>query len=322
MQSLPLVYVGIVTWNSDKYLPACLQALSLQSDVAFKLVVVDNASIDNSLEIIKNQFPAAPILRNLSNTGFCHAHNQAILASTGKYYMALNPDIEIEPGYLSALVRELEKRPQVGAAAGKLLLKPKSQNPPKLDSTGLFINRSRRQYLRGHGEIDHGQYDQPGDVFGVDGAAPLYRREMLEDIKIDGQYFDESFFAHKEDVDLAWRARLLGWGCWYTPEAVAFHERNFKPGQRDSVSNEVRVHAVKNRYYLLLKNELPSGWLRDGLPIMWYDLKIIIYLFLFERSSLKAFCLLWKDRARVKARRQEIMQRRRVQPKEMLAWFR
>jgi GT2 family glycosyltransferase len=315
------VSVGIVTWNSDVHLPSCLSSLALQTGVDFELTVVDNASIDASVGLVKQQFPDAIIIRNSSNTGFCHAHNQAIRASKGRYYLPLNPDIEMELGYIFNLFKDLEARPSFGLAAGKLLLKPHQTKPYVLDSTGLFIDRRRRQFLRGHAEVDLGQYDQPGEVFGVDGAAPLYRREMLEDINIDGQYFDEIFFAHKEDVDLTWRARLLGWGCWYNPEAVAFHKRNFKPGQRESIPAAIKVHAIKNRYLLLIKNELLSGWFRDGIPILWYDLKIFIFLCLYERTSLKAFSILWENRSKVIMWRQEIRRRIRVQPAEMLAWF-
>jgi len=317
----PLVSVGIVTWNSAIHLPECLCALALQTQVAIELIIVDNASTDSSIGVITEYFPDAVIIRNAYNTGFCHAHNQAILASKGSYYLALNPDVEMEQGYLFYLVRGLEENPGFGSAAGKLLLKPRQSLPSRIDSTGLFIDRRRRQFLRGHMEVDKGQFDQPGDVFGVDGAAPLYRRKMLEDIKIYDQFFDEFFFAHKEDVDVAWRARLLGWGCWYCPSAVAYHERSFKPGQREVVSPAIRVHAVKNRYLLLIKNETPSSFLKDGIQIFWYDLKIFVYMCLFERSSLKAFQFIWQNRLRLLDWRREIYDRIRVKPDEVLSWF-
>jgi GT2 family glycosyltransferase len=312
----PLVSVCLVTWNSAACLTATLEALAQQSYPDFEIVVVDNASNDDSVNRVQACFPDAQLILNHENRGFCGGHNQAIRASHGIYYMALNPDVVMKPNYISALVDALESHPECGSAAGKLL-----QAPGIIDSTGLFINRRRQQYLRGHGEADQGQYDMPGDVFGVDGAAPLYRREMLEDVKIDGQYFDEIFFAHKEDVDLAWRARLLGWGCWYSPVAVAFHERSFKPGRREVVSPAIRVHAIKNRYLLLIKNELPTGWFRDGLQILWYDLKIFVYISLFERSSLQAIGILWHNWSRVWDWRKKISRRVRVKPIEILPWF-
>lgn len=317
----PLISIGLVTWNSAAHLPGCLNALANQEYANFELIVADNASADDSLELVLRHYPNAKVIRNAGNTGFCHAHNQAIQASKGVYYLPLNPDVEMKTGYISNLVRALENRQGYGLAAGKLLLIPHEEDRWRLDSTGLFIDRCRRQYLRGHGEIDHGQYDKSGEVFGVDGAAPLYRREMLEDIKIDSQYFDESFFAHKEDVDLVWRARLFGWGCWYQPLAVAYHRRSFRPGKREAVTPDIRVDAIKNRYLLLIKNETTSGWRRDWFHIIWYDLKILAYICLFERSSLKAFSLLWHDWPRAQAWRREIVRRTRVKPDDILNWF-
>lgn len=317
----PLVSIGLVTWNSAAHLPSCLGALARQEYANFELIIVDNASTDHSLELATQYQPGARAIRNTTNMGFCHAHNQAIQASKGVYYLPLNPDVEMDSRFILNLVDSLEKLKGYGLAAGKLLLKPQEANLPRFDSTGLFLDRRRRQYLRGHGEFDQGQYDKPGDVFGVDGAAPLYRREMLEDIKMDGQYFDESFFAHKEDVDLAWRARLFGWGCWYQPLAVAYHQRSFKPGKREEVALSTRIDAVKNRYLLLIKNETAAGWCRDWPHILWYDLKILGYICLFERSSLKAFYLLWHEWPRARALRREITRRIRIQSADILTWF-
>jgi GT2 family glycosyltransferase len=311
-----LVSVCIVTWNSGNVLPATLDALARQSYSNLEIIAVDNGSNDDSIIQVKTRFQNAKVIPNRENLGFAGGHNQGIQASQGDYYLALNPDVSLQGDYIFKMVESLESHPTAGTAAGKLLRMPKV-----IDTTGLFMNRWRQQYLRGHGEMDSGQYDEPEEVFGADGAAPLYRRDMLEDIKIDGQYFDESFFSHKEDVDVAWRARLLGWGCWYTPDAIAFHERFFKPGQRESISPAIRIHAIKNRYLLLAKNELISGWKRDGLQILLYDLKIFVYLCLFERSSLKAVSILRRLWPQTRAWRRETMARMRVSPAEMLAWF-
>jgi len=311
-----LVSIGLVTWNSAEKLPATLAALENQNYRHFELIVVDNASIDNSIEQIRAYFPNARIIKNKENRGFCGGHNQAIYHSKGKYYLPLNPDVKMMPEYIVELVDALESHANCGSAAGKLL-----REPGVIDTTGLFINRRRQQYLRGHGEFDHGQFETPEEVFGVDGAAPLYRREMLEDIQIDGWYFDELFFAHKEDVDLAWRARLLGWHCWYQPKAIAFHERNFKPNQRALISTTVRMNAVKNRYLLLLKNENFRGILRDGFHILWYDIKIFIYLCLFESSSLKALIDIWRFMPEILVVRRKIAKKTRVNSKELLDWF-
>ncbi len=318
----PLVSVGLVTWNSASFLPATLGALAQQDYPDLELIVVDNASADDSLELVSRNAKPTTIIRNDTNTGFCHAHNQAIEASMGAYYLALNPDVEMQRGYIQHLVQALEENPTAGSALGKLLLTGEGTGIQLLDSTGLFLDRRRRQWARGHGEVDRGQYEDSCEVFGPDGAAPLYRRAMLEDVKIQGQYFDESFFAHKEDVDVAWRARLLGWGCRYEPTAVAFHHRTFRPGRRTNIAPEIRLHAVKNRYFLIVKNESLEGWRRDWLQILWYDLKILAYICLFERSSLAGLRLLWQHRRDLMSWRRAIQTRSRVSPRDLLAWFR
>lgn len=319
--SSPLISAGIVTWNSAGDLPACLVSLRAQTIKEVEVIFVDNGSADDSLEIAAAHFPGARVIRNMDNAGFCAAHNQAIRASGGRYYLPLNPDVALAPDYLERIIEALDGSPASGLGGGKLLLGSPAGLPQRIDSAGLFLDRRRRQYLRGFGEIDAGNFDTCEEVFGIDGAAPVYRRAMLEDIRVEGEYFDEAFFAHKEDVDLAWRARLLGWRCLYIPAASAHHKRTFKPGQRRQIASEVRLHAVKNRYLLLLKNEAACTWRRDWLHILWYDLGILGYLLLFERRSLAAMGLLKRCYRRALSWREQTWQRVRVSPAEMFGWF-
>jgi GT2 family glycosyltransferase len=320
-----LVSVGVVTWNSAGDLPGCLEAIARQTHPHLQVIVVDNGSRDASLEIVAARCPQALVLRNPGNAGFCRAHNQAIRAAKGDFYLPLNPDVVMEPDYVATLVSALERLPGYGSAGGKLLQsgpEPDS-GPARFDSTGLFIDRRRRQYLRGHGEPDRGQYQNEEEVFGVDGAAPLYRRTMLDDVSFEGEYFDESFFSHKEDVDLAWRARLLGWRCRYVPAAVAHHRRTFRPGasKRRRIDPAIKVHGVKNRYLLLLKNDSWRGLRRDALPVVVYDLATFGYLLARERTSLAALKMLRDLWPRTLAWRRAIWARVR-EPDALSDWLR
>ena len=314
--SKPLVSAGLVTWNSRNDLPATLDALSRQGYPDIEVIAVDNGSDDDSVAQVGSRFPQANMILNTENMGYSGGHNQGILAARGDYYLPLNPDVILEPGYVEHLVETLEKHPDAGAAAGKL-----QRAPGVIDTTGLFINRRRQQFLRGHGEPDRGQYDRQEEVFGVDGAAPLYRRTMLEDAReVSGDYFDQDFFAYKEDVDLAWRARWLGWSTRYEPRAMAIHGRTFQPGNR-SVSPRIRFYSVRNRYLLLMKNECREGWRRDALPILFYDLQIALYLLLRERGSLGALRAAFGLREQMGRKHSALMARRRVSPDTMLRWF-
>ena len=317
-----LVSVGIVSWNSARDLAACLQSLQSQTYQPVELIIVDNNSTDSSLMIVQESAPNAKIIHNKENRGFCGGHNQAIRASQGEFYLPLNPDIFLEPDYISSAVQAMNTDTRTGLVATCLFLGTQLDAPKRIDSTGLFIDRKRRQYLRGFEEEDREIYHQFGEVFGVDGAAPLYRRQMLEEICIDGQYFDELFFAHKEDVDVSWRARLSGWKCVYTPLSIAYHRRTFKPGKnRALIGKEIKFHAVKNRYLLLLKNETRSSWGRDWYRILWYDLKILSYILLFEQTSLKAVISILQNWGRIMAWRKHIQKNIKVSDDEILSWF-
>jgi GT2 family glycosyltransferase len=316
MPKEPLVSIGVVTWNSADHLPACVKAIRGQTYPRLELIVVDNASTDASLHCFAPCAGSIQILKNLCNLGFAHAHNQAIAVAHGDYYLALNPDVAMEPEYVSRLVSALEQYADCGMAGGKLLL-----NSRQIDSTGLFLDRKRRQYLRGHMELDTGQYDQSGEVFGIDGAAPLYRRAMIDDIAENSQFFDESFVTYKEDVDVAWRARWLGWRAWYIPAAQARHTRTFRPGQRQRGNPDSRRYSVRNRYLTLFKNETLVGWRRDWLHILTYDVGIVGYLLFVEQASLAAFVDIYRLWPAMHRKHHTIMSRKRVADREILQWF-
>src|SRR5947199_10263754 len=144
-----------------------------------------------------------------------------------------------------------------------------------IDSTGIIMRGEQRHLDRGAEELDSGQFDQPDDIFGPSAAAALYRRATLEDAAINGRYFDEDFFAYREDADLAWRCRLLGWNSIYVPTAVAQHRRRVTPERRGSVSREINYHSVKNRFLLRINNMTASLYRRDVWRITARDAAVV-----------------------------------------------
>src|SRR5678815_4753810 len=125
---------------------------------------------------------------------------------------------------------------------------------------------------RGADEPDRGQFDKAEDVFGPSGAAALYRLKALQDTAINEQYFDEDFFAYREDADLAWRCRLLGWTSIYVPTAVALHRRRVTPERRNKIPKEINYHSVKNRFLLRFNNMTRSLYRRDFWEITKRDI--------------------------------------------------
>ena len=230
-------------------------------------MVVDNASTDGSLEWLRSSYPAVPLVSLAKNSGFSAAFNRGIRSTSGPFVLSLNPDVVLQPDCLAHMVRAMLAQEKIGIVAPKLL---RADNPQLIDSTGLFINRSRGPYDRGQGEIDHGQYDCFTEVFGACGALALYRRAMLKDVAFCEEYFDEDFFAYYEDADLAWRAQLCGWRAAYEPRAIASHERGWgdsirKQRNRDPLGPRL---ALRNRYLMSLKNDRLSNFLVD-LPFLF-----------------------------------------------------
>jgi len=249
---LALVTIGLVTWNSASDVVRCLDGIRAQQHQAIELLVGDNASADGTRALLEARTTPGERRYFDTNLGFSGAHNALIRQSRGAYYLTLNPDVVLDAGFVGALVEALEGVPRAGSASGKLR---RAEPAGVLDSTGIVMHRSQRHFDRGADEIDRGQYDVPGEVFGVSGAAGCYRRAMLDDVAIDGEVFDEDFFAYREDADLAWRAQLLGWDALYVPQATATHVRRVTPERRSALPATINRFGVRNRFLLRLKNQ-------------------------------------------------------------------
>lgn len=329
-----LISVIIVNWNGANYLPACLAALLRQTYTPFELVIVDNASTDKSGQILDEfqrqyeergspplvvppsggisplkrelqteKLQALTIIRNTWNEGFCRGNNQGIQASHGDFVLLLNADVTLEPDFIARVVDVMHSDPEIGIAVGKLL---NGHDPSRIDSTGIVILKNRRALDRGQQEREAGQYNRREEVFGASGAACLYRKTMLEHIKYPhDEYLDQLFFAYKEDVDLSWRARLQGWKCVYTPDAVGTHFRTWGTGKRRDIPKWVRRHSLKNRYLMLLKNECWQTLHPSLLHIVWYEIRSCLYILFWEPY----LCAVIGEILRA---RSEIFQKRRI----------
>jgi GT2 family glycosyltransferase len=318
------ICVAIVTYNSERHLRRCLDAVLEQTGAAIEVVVVDNASTDGTRAILRRFKGRIRTIYNDSNVGFAAAQNEAIRASRAAWVLTLNPDVLLLPDFICTLLDAGEANPQAGSVCGKLLsigsgfqMLPE----PRLDSTGMFFTPAMRHFDRGWHQPDDSSFDTMEYVFGASAAAALYRRKMIDDISVGGHFFDPDFFCYREDADVAWRALLLGWRCVYVPAAVSYHVRTMVPGDRRSVPAAINMHSVKNRFLMRVKNATAGVYRRYWLPMTMRDAVVVLGTLFREPRSLPAFWCLVRCLPAALRQRHEIMRKRRVDDRAIAEWF-
>lgn len=254
-----------------------------------RVVVVDNASTDATADVAREH--GAELIRLERRTSYAAALNAGLpAAGESAAVLFLNADCFLAPGFLAAARARLEE-PGVGSVAPKLI-RTRGPGPEarldRIDAVGIYMHRSRKNLLAGHGR-PLPAFERPGEVFGADGAAALYRSETLDDCAVAGAVFDEDLDSLASDVDLAWRAAVLGWRCAYEPRAVAWHIRTFRPATRAALPERSRRLTFRNRYLLIAKNDRPRDLLRDLPWILAYELAALGFALARERHLLRGY---------------------------------
>jgi GT2 family glycosyltransferase len=322
VQAVP-VAILIVTHDDAGDLPACLAAIAALSPAAAELVVVDCASTDDSAAVARRHWPpglAGEVVPLPDNRGFAGGMNVALKKSGAPWVLSLNADARPTHDYLLHLLARGEA-PRVGAVTGRLVRPPAADGTRRLDACGMRLTPAWRHHDRGSGALDHGQFAVPQRVFGGTGAATLWRREALLDVALDGEVFDERFHSFREDAELCFRLRERRWEVLYEPAAICEHRRVNLPSRRAAMPAAVNRHSLKNRYLLRLYHQT-LGNLVWTLPFAFFrDLQALLWVLLFERSSLPAYSWLWAHRRELLARRRAIQSRRTADWWEVERWF-
>jgi GT2 family glycosyltransferase len=319
----PTVSATIVTYNAEGHIVRCLQALLAQTYPCIEIIIVDNGSADKTCALAET-FAGVSIIHNFANSGYCAAQNQAISASTGDWILCLNPDTSLQPDCVERLVRAGELHPAIGIVCPKILRMDADGtffDPPVFDSAGVYITPGLRHFDRGSELIDYGQFDNIEYVFGYTGAIVLFRRAMVEDASIQGELLDNDFFYYREDADLSWRSKLLDWRCLYVPQAVGHHVRRVLPSNRRSLPPLINLHSTKNRFIMRINNMTAGVYAKLIVPATVRDLGILLYVLVFERSSLPGLLWVFRNRKRLWAKRKSILSRRRVPDSDLKRWF-
>ncbi|MCB2380517.1 glycosyltransferase family 2 protein [Hymenobacter sp. BT635] len=220
------VAVVILNWNGQKFLQQFLPAVLAHSDGA-RIIVADNASSDDSVALLRREFPQVEIIQNPGNLGFCEGYNLALQQVQANYYMLLNSDVEVTPGWLLPLRELLETRPQVAACQPKIRqYSPDAVQRQQFEYAGAgggYLDRLGYPFCRGRLfdtlEQDHGQYDDPRPVAWATGACLLVRAASWH--QLGG--LEPAFFAHMEEIDLCWRLWNVGQEVWYHGGSTVFH---------------------------------------------------------------------------------------------------
>lgn len=245
---MPRFSILILNWNGRELLAACLASLARQSLRDFEVVVVDNGSGDGSAAFVREAFPEVDLVALAENAGFCGGNNLAFARARGELVCLLNNDAELHEDFLAEMARAADREPDFGMFAANVRMFDRRS---VFDSTGLLVFPDGICRSRGWLEDDRGQYDAADEVLCPNGCAAVYRRAMIDDVG----FFDESYFAYLEDLDLGLRGQLRGWRCRYVPGAVAYHKKSITSGyhsafkaflvERNRIWNAVRLLPLR-----------------------------------------------------------------------------
>jgi len=266
---MPLVTFIVVNWNGSKLLQECLASVYRQTLLDFEVVLVDNASKDDSVEIVTRYFPAVKLLTLTDNMGFTGGNIEGYKIATGEFIALLNNDAVLTATWLEKMIAHLRMDPEIGICSSKILV----HGTNRVDSVGEFFTNAFTVARPGEGKDGDG-YLKPRIVTGACAAAVVYRREMLSKIG----FLDEDFYLNHEDNDLSLRAWFSGWKCLFVPEAVAYHK----------VSTTIGVLSNTSVYYFSRNNEWL--WIKN-VPIKLM-IKYLPQRIIYELSSFGYFCLI------------------------------
>jgi len=322
----PLVTVAIVNWNSDKFIHRCLEHVFAQTHSNLEVIIVDNASTDDSLTRIKSTYgDRCRYIENTQNTGYSPAMNQAIVAARGEYMVQLNSDACLHRDFIAESLGRIASDERIGSIGGRVFQWDGERLTDQLrkGEGGRYYFRKRFQLRADESEPEETLSFGPASCF------PLLRMSALKDVfDTTGHYFDDAFFAGWEDTDLWFRMQLRGWKCVFSPAVYGWHVGSGAAGQHQTFytkSVAYRTRIVRNRLFIIAKNLPPAVLLRLFPYLLGAELAMLPYFLLKSPSSIPAFFEGWRQflaqRKEVCAKRRRIQKAVRVSPKYIWSFF-
>ncbi|MCR5527178.1 MAG: glycosyltransferase family 2 protein [Lachnospiraceae bacterium] len=264
------ITVIIPNYKGKDVIRTCLDSLKNQEFKDFDTIVVDNFSNDGSLEIVEKEYPSVRLIKLEQNFGFSRAVNEGIRASKTPYVLLLNNDIRTDHEMIGKLYDTIRESDKIFSVSAKML---QMDHPEKIDGAGDYYSAWGWAYARGKDKSAE-RYNRPCDVFSACAGAAIYRRSILDEIG----WFDEFHFAYLEDIDIGYRARIMGYRNVYEPEAVVWHKGSGATGSRHN-DFKVRISA-RNNMYVVMKN-MPTLQIIINLPflIIGFGIKALFFIF-------------------------------------------
>jgi GT2 family glycosyltransferase len=253
MIDTPKVAIVILNWNGIKYLRDFLPSIMASTWSNLDVVVGDNGSSDGSLDFLRNEYPSIKIIENKANYGFTGGYNRVLAQVQADYLILLNSDVEVMPNWIEPVIDLMENDEQIAVAAPKIRSYHQKTHFEHAGAAGGFIDKLGYPFCRGRIfyeiEEDRGQYDLPSEIFWATGAALFIKKKYWG---LSGG-FDETFFAHMEEIDLCWRLKNMGYKVMYCPQSVVYHVG----GGTLNAENPFKTYLNFRNNLLLLKNNLP-----------------------------------------------------------------
>jgi GT2 family glycosyltransferase len=310
IKEYPLVSIVIVNYNGKAFLPPCLSSLRSLNYPAGKIeiILVDNCSADESVSLVRNNYPEVQIVQLDSNYGFCKPNNEGAKRSTGEYLVFLNNDTEVTKEWLSELVKPALESPGVICCASRMLYDDRRET---INTAGGKITIIGGGYYRGYGEKNSSKFDRLENVSFGCGAGVLVKRDFF--LSIGG--FDEDYFASGEEYDLGWKVWLYGFKVVYAPQALMYHKESGTFGSRSTFDPYKVYLGTRNRLYNMLKNLETTSLMRASfISLIFNTYRWGRYLFSGNFKSANAVCRahidFFRDWSKTLEKRKSVLEKR------------
>jgi len=320
----PLVSIVLLVYNGEKYIQECAFAVKAQIYSHIEVVVVDNASTDRGMQILKSTYPNWIYIQHKDNLGFAAGMNSGLEIARGDYVVPLNQDVYLDCNFIDKCVNIMEALPGAGALGAEEYLWENGKRTDELRTLGsaLFLRlRIKGVWLKIVAPV--------AASFGVNGSFPFLRREALFELKTrDGHVYDPAFFSGWEDMDLWWRMQLRGWECFATRETKAWHVGSSFDAEKQSFlqkSTFYQCWVMRNRWFLILKN-IPLFLLLFLSPLLLLLEFILPFYFLLRSPrSLRAWLNSWREiimsLPAIFEKRRIIQRDRKLSSLQIMRWF-